>query len=183
MNALPGWVLHRRAFAPDADGDIAEPGWGKFPPVTDVFSAYRVDDGRRMGMLPKGVELLRQEDLSEQEQKGRLGDSLLPRPRTCSTKLDGVAWRSKPSSYIVATKDRTVQPELQRFRGEAHGLQLRRRSPVATSPCSPTQTLGDQCHPCRRKAVQGVTAVAVSFSRNRIACQRLAGHHFRIARD
>lgn len=30
-------------------------------------------------------------------------------------KLDGVAWRSKPSSYIVATKDRTVQPELQRF--------------------------------------------------------------------
>jgi hypothetical protein len=25
-------------------------------------------------------------------------------------KLDGVAWRSKPSSYIVATKDRTVQP-------------------------------------------------------------------------
>jgi len=30
-------------------------------------------------------------------------------------KLDGVAWKSKPSSYIVATKDRTVQPELQRF--------------------------------------------------------------------
>jgi hypothetical protein len=30
-------------------------------------------------------------------------------------KLDDVAWRSKPSSYIVATKDRTVQPELQRF--------------------------------------------------------------------
>jgi hypothetical protein len=30
-------------------------------------------------------------------------------------KLDGVAWRSKPSSYIVAAKDRTVQPERQRF--------------------------------------------------------------------
>jgi pimeloyl-ACP methyl ester carboxylesterase len=27
----------------------------------------------------------------------------------------GVAWRSKPSWYIVATEDRTVQPELQRF--------------------------------------------------------------------
>jgi pimeloyl-ACP methyl ester carboxylesterase len=32
-----------------------------------------------------------------------------------SQKLDGVAWRSKPSWYIVANKDRTVQPELQRF--------------------------------------------------------------------
>jgi Alpha/beta hydrolase family len=29
--------------------------------------------------------------------------------------LDGTAWRSKPSWYIVANKDRTVQPELQRF--------------------------------------------------------------------
>jgi pimeloyl-ACP methyl ester carboxylesterase len=27
----------------------------------------------------------------------------------------GTAWKSKPSWYIVATNDRTVQPELQRF--------------------------------------------------------------------
>jgi pimeloyl-ACP methyl ester carboxylesterase len=30
-------------------------------------------------------------------------------------KVDGTAWRSKPSWYIVATKDRTVHPELERF--------------------------------------------------------------------
>jgi pimeloyl-ACP methyl ester carboxylesterase len=30
-------------------------------------------------------------------------------------KADGVAWRSKPSWYIVATEDHTVQPELHRF--------------------------------------------------------------------
>jgi hypothetical protein len=30
-------------------------------------------------------------------------------------KLDGVACSSKPRSYIVATKDCTVQPELQSF--------------------------------------------------------------------
>jgi pimeloyl-ACP methyl ester carboxylesterase len=30
-------------------------------------------------------------------------------------KVDGVAWRSKPSWYVVATEDRTVQPELHRF--------------------------------------------------------------------
>jgi len=28
--------------------------------------------------------------------------------------MDGVAWRSKPSWYISATEDRTVNPELQR---------------------------------------------------------------------
>jgi hypothetical protein len=27
----------------------------------------------------------------------------------------GVAWKSKPSSYIVANNDRTVHPDLQRF--------------------------------------------------------------------
>jgi pimeloyl-ACP methyl ester carboxylesterase len=30
-------------------------------------------------------------------------------------KVEGTAWKSKPSWYIVATKDRTVHPELQRF--------------------------------------------------------------------
>ena len=30
-------------------------------------------------------------------------------------KVEGTAWRSKPSWYIVATKDRTIQPELERF--------------------------------------------------------------------
>jgi pimeloyl-ACP methyl ester carboxylesterase len=30
-------------------------------------------------------------------------------------KVEGTAWRSKPSWYIVARSDRTVQPELQRF--------------------------------------------------------------------
>jgi pimeloyl-ACP methyl ester carboxylesterase len=30
-------------------------------------------------------------------------------------KIEGTAWRAKPSWYIVATKDCTVQPDLQRF--------------------------------------------------------------------
>ncbi len=33
----------------------------------------------------------------------------------------GVAWKSKPSWYIVATKDRTVQPELERFLAKRMG--------------------------------------------------------------
>jgi pimeloyl-ACP methyl ester carboxylesterase len=28
---------------------------------------------------------------------------------------DGIAWRSKPSRYVLATEDRTVNPQLQHF--------------------------------------------------------------------
>ena len=30
-------------------------------------------------------------------------------------KVEGTAWRTKPSWYIVASQDRTVHPELERF--------------------------------------------------------------------
>ena len=36
-------------------------------------------------------------------------------------KLDGVAWRSKPSWSIVATEDRTVHPDLERFAAKRMG--------------------------------------------------------------
>ena len=38
-----------------------------------------------------------------------------PVPDLFNQKVDGVAWRSKPSWYTVATEDRTIQPELERF--------------------------------------------------------------------
>ena len=37
----------------------------------------------------------------------------------------GVAWKSKPSWYIVATSDRTVRPEVQRFAAERMGATIR----------------------------------------------------------
>jgi pimeloyl-ACP methyl ester carboxylesterase len=30
-------------------------------------------------------------------------------------KVEGTAWKTKPSWYIVATQDRTVHPDLERF--------------------------------------------------------------------
>jgi len=65
-------------------------------------------------MLLKRVECFAG-DLSEQGQKVVWATHFAPAADLFAQKLDGVAWRSKPSSYIVATKDRTVQPELQRF--------------------------------------------------------------------
>jgi pimeloyl-ACP methyl ester carboxylesterase len=36
-------------------------------------------------------------------------------------KHDGIAWRSKPSWSIVATEDRTVHPDLERFAAKRMG--------------------------------------------------------------
>ena len=38
-----------------------------------------------------------------------------PAANLFSRNAEGIAWKSKPSWYIVAKNDRTVHPELQRF--------------------------------------------------------------------
>jgi pimeloyl-ACP methyl ester carboxylesterase len=104
-------LVYIAALAPDAD-ETSQSQQAKFP-VTDVFSHIEVADGR-VWMLPDGVECFAG-DLSEQEKKFVWATHFAPAADLFTQKLDGVAWRSKPSSYIVATNDRTVQPELQRF--------------------------------------------------------------------
>jgi pimeloyl-ACP methyl ester carboxylesterase len=42
------------------------------------------------------------------------GDVALQAKLDCLPR-QGLAWQSKPSWYIVATEDRTIQPELERF--------------------------------------------------------------------
>jgi pimeloyl-ACP methyl ester carboxylesterase len=73
----------------------------KFP-VTDVFS--HID----------GVADFAG-DLTEAEQKVIWATQAAPVPDLFTQKLDGVAWRSKPSWYIVAKNDRTVHPDLERY--------------------------------------------------------------------
>jgi pimeloyl-ACP methyl ester carboxylesterase len=66
------------------------------------------------GCCRKGVECFAG-DLPEQEQKVVWATHAAPAADLFNQKMGGTAWRSKPSWYIVATKDRTVQPELERF--------------------------------------------------------------------
>lgn len=104
-------LVYIAALAPDAD-ETSQSQQAKFP-VTDVFSHVDVTDGR-VWMRPTGVECFAG-DLSEQEKKLVWATHYAPAADLFTRKLDGVAWRLKPSSYILATKDRTVHPELQRF--------------------------------------------------------------------
>src|SRR5258707_48956 len=104
-------LVYIAALAPDAD-ETSQGQQDKFP-RTDVFSYVEIADGRAW-MLPKGVECFAG-DLSEQEQKVVWATHFAPAADIFTKKVDGTAWKSKPSWYVVAKNDRTVHPDLERF--------------------------------------------------------------------
>jgi pimeloyl-ACP methyl ester carboxylesterase len=114
-------LVYIAALAPDAD-ETSQSQQEKFP-VTDVFKYVEVADGR-VWMRPEGVVCFAG-DLSEQEQKVVWATHYAPAADLFSRNATGTAWKSKPSWYIVANKDRTVQPDLQRFVAKRMGATTR----------------------------------------------------------
>src|SRR5260370_23675587 len=104
-------LVYISALAPD-ENETSQSQQDPFP-VTDVFSYIEVAH-RRIWMLPEGTRAFAG-DLPEQEQKLVWATHVAPDVDLFNQKLDGTAWRTKPSWYIVANNDRTVQPDLERF--------------------------------------------------------------------
>jgi pimeloyl-ACP methyl ester carboxylesterase len=104
-------LVYVAALAPDAD-ETSQSLQAKFP-VTDVFSHIEVEDGR-VWMKPDGIVCFAG-DLPQKEQKLVWATHAAPAADLFNQQTEGTAWRSKPSWYIVANNDRTIQPELQRF--------------------------------------------------------------------
>jgi pimeloyl-ACP methyl ester carboxylesterase len=104
-------LVYIAALAPDAD-ETSQSQQAKFP-VTEVFSHIEVADGR-VWMRPEGVSCFAG-DLPEEEQKLVWATHAAPAADLFNQKVEGTAWRSKPSWYIVAKNDRTVHPDLERF--------------------------------------------------------------------
>jgi pimeloyl-ACP methyl ester carboxylesterase len=113
-------LVYIAALAPDAD-ETSQSQQSKFP-VTEVFSHVDVADGR-VWMTPDGIATFAG-DLPEQEQKVVWATHAAPAADLFTQKAAGIAWKSKPSWYIVANKDRTVQPELQRFVAKRMGATI-----------------------------------------------------------
>jgi len=104
-------LVYIAALAPDAD-ETSQSQQQKYP-VTDVFKYVELGEGR-LWMRPEGVTCFAG-DLPEEEQKLVWATHYAPAADLFSRNAPGVAWKSKPSWYIVANNDRTVQPELERF--------------------------------------------------------------------
>ncbi|TGP22221.1 MULTISPECIES: alpha/beta hydrolase [unclassified Mesorhizobium] len=106
-------LVYIAAVAPDA-GETVQDQLDKYP--TDIFSHVEVADNL-VWLLPSGTEFFAG-DLPEDEQKlvwathFPLHADLFNEQKLTAGQ---VAWRSKPSWYVLATKDHTVHPELQRW--------------------------------------------------------------------
>jgi pimeloyl-ACP methyl ester carboxylesterase len=104
-------LVYIAGLAPD-ESETSQSLLNKFP-VTEIFSHMEVADGR-IWLKHDGIKSLAG-DLPEAEQKVVWATQAAPVADLFDQKVGGTAWRSKPSWYIVATEDRTVQPELERF--------------------------------------------------------------------
>jgi pimeloyl-ACP methyl ester carboxylesterase len=104
-------LVYVAALAPD-DDETSQSLMAKFP-VAEVFSHVEVDNGR-LWLKPEGIESFAG-DLTQEEQKLAWATHAAPALALFDAKVEGTAWKSKPSWYIVAGNDRTIQPELERF--------------------------------------------------------------------
>jgi pimeloyl-ACP methyl ester carboxylesterase len=104
-------LVYIAALAPDGD-ETSQSLQDKFP-ATEIFSHIEVADGR-IWMLPSGIGCFAG-DLPEREQDLVWATQGVPDSDLFNQKLPGTAWRTKPSWYIVANNDQTVNPDLERF--------------------------------------------------------------------
>src|SRR5262245_32039839 len=115
-------LVYIAALAPD-EGETSQSFLEKFP-ASDIFSHIEVTEGR-VWMKPDGIASFAG-DLPEQEQKAVWATHFAPAADLFNKNAAGVAWKSKPSWYIVATSDHTVRPELQRFAAKRMGATIRK---------------------------------------------------------
>ena len=113
-------LVYIAAVAPDV-GETVQGQLDKFP--SDIFSRVEVADGRAW-MLPDGIEFFAG-DLPTAEQKLVWATHYAPVADLFQQqKLQDVAWKSKPSWYILARNDHTVHPDLQRFVSKRMGAKV-----------------------------------------------------------
>ncbi|MEW1913895.1 alpha/beta hydrolase [Kitasatospora sp. NPDC085895] len=112
-----GALVYIAALAPDED-ETSQGQQDKFA-RTPVFEHIEVADGR-IWLLESGLGDFCG-DLPEAERKLVLATGAVPVPDLFTQQVPGTAWRTKPSWYIVANDDRTVNPALERAAAERMG--------------------------------------------------------------
>src|SRR5579871_600573 len=143
-------LVYIAALAPDAD-ETSQSQQQKFP-ATDVFQHIEVTDGR-IWLKASGIGYFCG-DLPEAEQKLVYATQGVPVPDLFNQKVEGTAWKTKPSWYIVATQDRTVNPELQR----AAAKRMKATTTEVTSSHVPMLSKPDVVLDVIRKAASAVVA-------------------------
>jgi pimeloyl-ACP methyl ester carboxylesterase len=110
-------LVYIGALAPD-ETETSQSEQDKFP-VTDAFQQIEIADGR-VWMLPSGIGCFAG-DLPEEEQQIVWATAWPPAASLFASNAPGVAWRTKPSWYIVAANDHSVHPKLERAAAKRMG--------------------------------------------------------------
>src|SRR5258705_10267268 len=118
MDPRVAGLVYIAAVAPD-ETETSQSQQDKFP-KTDVFKNIDVAGGRVWLKPGTGVPCFAG-DFSAEEQGVVYATHFAPAADLFTQKLDGIAWRSKSSWYIVGAEDRAVHPDLQRFAAKRMG--------------------------------------------------------------
>ena len=117
MDGRVAALVYIAALGPD-ETETSQGQQDKFP-VTPVFSHIEVADGR-VWLKPSGIGCFCG-DLPEEEQKVVWATANPPAVTLFAHNAPGVAWRTKPSWYIVANNDQAVHPDLERAAAKRMG--------------------------------------------------------------
>jgi pimeloyl-ACP methyl ester carboxylesterase len=110
-------LVYIAALGPD-ETETSQGEQDKFP-VTPAFTQAVVADGR-VWMKPSAIGCFCG-DLPEDEQKIVWATANPPAATLFAHNAPGVAWRTKPSWYIVANNDQAVHPDLERAAAKRMG--------------------------------------------------------------
>jgi pimeloyl-ACP methyl ester carboxylesterase len=145
-------LVYIAALAPD-ETETSQGLLAKFP-TSNVFNQIEVADGR-IWLRPDGTRFFAG-DLSAAEQRLVWATQGAPVADLFTQKLDAIAWRSKPSWYVVAKQDQTVPPDLQRFVAKRMGATVQEADsshvPMLSQPALVLDVI--------RKAASAVAATA-----------------------
>ncbi len=152
-------LVYIAAVAPDA-GETVQDQLDKYP--SDIFSRVEVADGRAW-MLPSGTEFFAG-DLSEEDQKLVWATHYAPAYNLFQQQklsADKIAWRSKPSWYILATQDHTVHPDLQRWVSKRMGATVTEVASSHVPMLSQPNAAIDVIQQCRGRRSKKLNAISI----------------------
>src|SRR3984893_17207742 len=117
MDPRVAGLVYIAALGPD-ETETSQSEQEKFP-VTPAFTQAVVADGR-VWMKPSAIGCFCG-DLPEEEQKIVWATANPPAATLFARNAPGVAWRTRPSWYIVANHDQAVHPDLERAAAKRMG--------------------------------------------------------------
>jgi pimeloyl-ACP methyl ester carboxylesterase len=113
-------LVYIAALAPDED-ETSQAQQEKFP-TTNIFQHIDLSEGR-LWIAEGGISCFCG-DLPQEEQKLVQATQLSAAAGLFTEKIDGTAWRTKPSHYVLAESDETVNPQLERAAAERMGATI-----------------------------------------------------------